>query len=70
MRDFSELTLKEIAEIVRDNKLRYELTIEPNGYGGNIIKVEVEPWEKFEPNCPYGIPVAYVREKKENGTDC
>lgn len=64
MKDFNELTLEEIAEIVTKQKMRYELRIEPNGYGNSNITVEVEPWEPFEPKCPYGTPIVYVKGKK------
>lgn len=69
MKDLNELTLKEISEIVTKDRVRYELRIEPpdKGYGSCNITVTVEPWEQYDPKCPYGTPVVYVKEKKEEG---
>ena len=67
MKDFNDLTLKEISEIVTKEQVRYELRIEPTGYGNTNITVTVEPWEQYDPKCPYGTPVVYVRGKKEEG---
>ena len=67
MKDFSDLTLKEISEIVAKEQVRYELRIEPTGYGNSNITVTVEPWEQYDPKCPYGTPVVYVKGKKEEG---
>lgn len=54
VKDLNNLTLKEISEIVAKEQIRYELRIEPAGYGSSNTTVTIEPWEKFEPKCPYG----------------
>ena len=65
VQDLSDLTLKEISEIVAKKQVRYELHIEPTGYGSSNITVTIEPWEPFDPKCPYGTPVVYVKDKQE-----
>lgn len=66
VKDFNDLTLKEISEIVTKEQVRYELHIEPTEYGGSNITVTIEPWEQFDPKCPYGTPVVYVKSKKDD----
>lgn len=66
VKDLNDLTLKEISEIVAKEQVRYELYIEPTGYGGSNTKVTVEPWEPFDLKCPYGTPVVYVKDKQED----
>lgn len=65
MKDLNDLTLKEISEIVAKGRVRYELNIEPTGYGNSNTRVTIEPWEPFDPKCPYGTPIVYVKDKQE-----
>jgi len=65
VKDFSDLTLKEISEIVAKERVRYELHIEPTEYGGSDTTITIEPWEPFDPKCPYGTPVVYVKDKQD-----
>ena len=65
VKDLNDLTLKEISEIVVKDQIRYELQIEPTEYGSSNITVTIEPWEQFDPKCPYGTPVVYVKGKQE-----
>ena len=65
VKDLNDLTLKEISEIVAKEQVRYELHIEPTEYGGSNTTVTIEPWEPFDPKCPYGAPVVYVNGKQE-----
>ena len=65
VKDFNDLTLKEISEIVAEKQIRYEVHIEPTGYGSSNITVTIEPLEQFDPKCPYGTPVFYVKGKQE-----
>ena len=66
MKDFNDLTLKEISEIVAKDRVRYELRIEPTEYGSNDMTVTIEPWEQYDPKCPYGTPVVYVKGQQES----
>jgi len=66
VKDFNDLTLKEISEIVAKEQIRLELHIEPTEFGSNnTTTVTIEPWEPFDPKCPYGTPVVYVKGKQE-----
>lgn len=62
MIDTKEITIEELAEIASKKKLRIEINIEPNGYGQVYEKVEIEPWEKYEPYCPHGVPIIHTKE--------
>jgi len=64
MKDFNDLTLKEISEIVAKEQVHIELRIEPTGYGHSDITVTIEPWEQYNPKCPYGTPVVYINKDK------
>ena len=57
-----ELTIEERAEIASKKKLRIEINIEPNGCGQVYERVEIEPWEKYEPICPHGVPIVHTKE--------
>lgn len=48
------LTLAEIAEKVKAEKVRITVEITPNEDGTVTQRIEVEPWEPFEMKCPYG----------------
>ena len=65
MNDLAEMSVKEMCELARENQLQIELRVEPNGYGGNCTTFTIQPWEKFDPKCPYGAPVVYVKGKQE-----
>jgi len=67
VKDLNDLTLKEISEIAAKERIRYELRIEPTEYGGINTTVTIEPWEPFDPKCPYGTPVVYVKGKQDGG---
>lgn len=67
VKDYNDLTLKEISEIVAKEQVRYELHIEPTEYGGSNITVTIEPWEPFDPKCPYCAPVLYIKGKQGSG---
>ena len=64
-KDFNDLTLKEISEIVAKEQIRFELHIEPTEYGSNNTTVTIEPWERFDPKCPYSAPLVYVKYKQD-----
>ena len=48
------MTLKEIVEQVKKEKVRITVVITPDEYGRVSQHLEVEPWESFEMKCPYG----------------
>ena len=50
----NEMTLKEIVEQVKKEKVRITVVITPDEYGRVSQHLEVEPWESFEMKCPYG----------------
>ena len=62
MIDTKEITIEELAEIASKKKLRIEINIEPNGCGQVYERVEIEPWEKYEPICPHGVPIVHTKE--------
>lgn len=57
-----EIKISELVEMARKNKVRIEVSIEPNGYGGTHQTIEIEPWEKYEPFCPHGYPSFHTKE--------
>lgn len=67
VKDYNDLTLKEISEIVAKKQIRYELHVEPTEYGGSNITVMIEPWEPFDTKRPYGTPVLYIKSKQGSG---
>ena len=54
-----------MCELARENQLQIELRVKPNGYGGNCTTFMIQPWEKYEPYCPHGIPIVYAKDKQE-----
>ena len=62
MIDTKKITIEELAAMAREKKLRIEINIEPNGYGQTFEKIEIEPWEKYEPICPHGVPIVHTKE--------
>lgn len=65
MNDLAEMSVKEMCELARTNQLQIELRVEPDGYGRNSTTFTIQPWEKYEPFCPHGQPIVYVKEKQE-----
>ena len=65
MKDLAEMSVKEMCELAHEKQLQIELRVEPNGYGGNCTTFTIQPWEKYEPFCPHGQPIVYVKERKE-----
>ena len=57
-----EIKISELVEMARKNKVRIEVSIEPNELGGIYQKIEIEPWEKYEPACPYGVTIVHTKE--------
>ncbi len=57
-----QITIAQLAEMAEKKKLRIEISIEPNGYGQTYEKIEIEPWEKYEPICPHGVPIVHTKE--------
>ena len=37
----------------------------PEHYGKENTTFTVQPWEKYEPYCPHGQPIVYVKERQE-----
>ena len=54
------LTIAEISELAKKNRVRIEVEITPveseeKPFGWDVRRVvTVEPWEPYEPRCPYG----------------
>lgn len=48
------ITLEELIEKVKNEKVRIMVDISPNDGGGIVQHLEIEPWEPFEMKCPYG----------------
>ena len=65
MRINTEITILELIEKARKEKVRIEISVEPNEYGRTNRKIEVEPWEPYTPVCPYGVPIVSVKEKND-----
>ena len=63
--NFMEMTIKELCELSHEQQVEIELRIEPNEYGRENAVISVRPWEKYEPFCPHGTPIVYVKEKPE-----
>ena len=59
---WQDMTLAELSQEAREKRVRIEINLEPNGYGQTRETVTVEPWEPYEPKCPIGTPVLYVKE--------
>ena len=64
MMDLSEMSVKDMCELARTNQVQIELRVEPDGYGKNSTTFTIQPWEKYEPFCPHGQPIVYVKEKR------
>lgn len=62
MIDTKKITIEELAAMAREKLVRIEISIEPNGYGQTYEKMEIEPWEKYEPICPHGVPIVHTKE--------
>lgn len=65
MNDLVEMSLKDLCETARKEQIQIEIRIEPCEYGGTSTTVTVQPWEKYEPYCPHGIPIVYAKDKQE-----
>lgn len=57
-----EIKISELVEMARKKLVRIEISIEPNGCGGINERMEIEPWEKYEPYCPHGLPIIHTKE--------
>lgn len=49
----NEITLNQIVERVKKEKVRIIIDITPNEDGTVTKHLEVEPWEPFKMECPY-----------------
>ena len=67
MNDLAEMSVKELCELAHEKQLQIELRVEPDGYGRSSTTFTIQPWEKYEPYCPHGMPIVYVKEKKKDG---
>jgi hypothetical protein len=65
MNDLAEMSLKELCETARKEQIQIEIGIEPCEYGVTSRTVTVQPWEKYEPYFPHGIPIVYAKDKQE-----
>ena len=65
MNNFANMSVKELCELAHEQQVQIELRVEPDGYGRVNTTFTVQPWEKYEPYCPHGQPIVYVREKKD-----
>lgn len=61
---WKDMTLAELSQEAREKRVRIEINLEPNGCGQTRESVTVEPWEPYEPTCPHGMPIVYVKGKK------
>ena len=64
--NLNDCSVSDLVKHAREEKLRIELVLEPNGYGQTRETLTIEPWEPFEPRCPYGEPIVYVKDKRDN----
>ena len=60
------LSIEELITKAHEEKVRIEVEITPDEYGHVTQRITIEPWEQFDPKCPYGTPVVYVKGKKED----
>ena len=66
MKSIDEMTIKELCELSSEKKVEIEIRLEPNECGGINTTFTVQPWEKYEPFCPHGTPIVYVKDKEQN----
>ena len=52
-KSFDEMSVSELCELSRSMKVSIEINVEPNGYGGENKKIQIEPWQPFVSACPY-----------------
>lgn len=50
-----EITIRELIEWAKRDKLRIEVEIEPSEYGPLRRRITVEPWAPYQPYCPNGF---------------
>lgn len=60
------LTIAELCREAQEKRVRIEVEIIPEGLGARR-NITIEPWEPFEPKCPIGQPIVYVKEGKAEG---
>lgn len=63
-KSFDEMTVDELCRLAHEEQVQIEVRIEPDGYGRTDITFTVQPWEKYEPFCPHGTPIVYVKGKE------
>lgn len=64
--NFANMTVEELCELARKEQVQIELKIEPNGYGSDYKTLTIQPWEKYEPICPHGVPIIYAKGEKKD----
>lgn len=64
MNDLADMSVKELCKLAHEQQVQIELRVEPDGYGRVNTTFMVQPWEKYEPYCPHGMPIVYAKEKK------
>lgn len=57
--------LNDIFQMAQERKLRVEIVMEPDHYGGYRQTLTVEPWQSYEPLCPYSDQFTFIAKKKE-----
>lgn len=65
IKGFYDMDIKELCELAHEKQVQIEFRIEPDGYGREQTTFTVQPWEKYEPFCPHGQPIVYVKGKDE-----
>lgn len=64
--NLNECSVVDLIKYSEEHKVWIEIKTEPTHYGGTNTALIIEPWEPFEPKCPYGEPIVYVKERKNN----
>ncbi len=57
--------LNDIFKMAQERRLRVEIVMEPDHYGAYRQQLTVEPWQSFEPRCPYADQFVFVGKKEE-----
>lgn len=65
MKQFYEMDINELCKLAHEQQVEIEVRIEPTEYGQTSSTFTIQPWEKYEPFCPHGQPIVYVKDKQE-----
>lgn len=65
MKNFDEMTVKELCELSQKNQVKIAVRFEPDGCGKINTTLMVHPWKEHEPFCPHGTPIVYVKGKED-----